>query len=36
MHCRECRQEYQIHEIADQLDPETEEILERFNTIIYD
>ena len=36
MQCSECRQEYQIHEIADQLDPETEEILERYTVIIYD
>jgi DNA-directed RNA polymerase subunit M/transcription elongation factor TFIIS len=36
MQCRKCGQEYQIHEVADQLDPETEELLNRYNTIIYD
>jgi len=36
MQCNKCKQEYQIHEIADQLDPETVEILERFTAIIYD
>jgi hypothetical protein len=36
MQCSECRQEYQIHEIADQLDPETEQTLERYTVIIYD
>jgi hypothetical protein len=36
MQCKACRQEYQIHEIADLLDPETEEILERYAAIIYD
>ncbi len=34
--CRECRREYQVHEVADRLDPETEAILERYNAIIYD
>ncbi len=36
MQCNGCRHEYQIHEVADQLDPETEEILERYTAIIYD
>ncbi|MGW8195698.1 MAG: dual CXXC motif small (seleno)protein [Desulforhopalus sp.] len=36
MRCTGCGQEYQIHEIADELDKETEEILERFTAIIYD
>jgi len=36
MQCRECKQEYQIHEVADQLDPETEDALERYTAIIYD
>ena len=36
MQCKDCRQEYQIQEIVDQLDPESEEILERYNVIIYD
>ena len=36
MRCTQCGQEYQIHEVAQELDPETEEILARYNTIIYD
>ena len=36
MRCRECGKEYQINEIADQLDSDTEEILERYTAIIYD
>jgi len=36
MQCQRCRREYQIHEIADQLDSETEEMLEHFTAIIYD
>jgi uncharacterized protein (DUF983 family) len=36
MRCSGCRHEYQIHEIADELDQETEEILARYTTIIYD
>jgi len=36
LQCKKCRQRYQINEIADQLDPETEEILARYTTIIYD
>lgn len=36
MQCRECGREYQIHEVADQLDRATEELLERYTVIIYD
>ena len=36
MQCKECRQEYQIHEVVDQLDPETEEILAGYTALIYD
>ena len=36
MRCNECGTVYQIHEVVDQLDRETEEILERYNVIIYD
>jgi uncharacterized protein (DUF983 family) len=36
MRCRECEKEYQIHEVADQLDSDTEELLERYTAIIYD
>ncbi|MBT8360164.1 MAG: hypothetical protein KJO32_04350 [Deltaproteobacteria bacterium] len=36
MYCSTCDKEFFIHEIADQLDQETEEILERYNAIIYD
>lgn len=34
--CRKCRREYQIHEVAADLDKETEELLERYTCIIYD
>lgn len=34
--CQQCKHEYQIHEVADQLDAETEAILERYTCIIYD
>ncbi len=34
--CRKCHTEFQIHEVADRLDPETEAILERYTCIIYD
>ncbi|BCO08217.1 dual CXXC motif small (seleno)protein [Desulfolithobacter dissulfuricans] len=34
--CTRCGQEYQIHELASELDRETEEILERYTCIIYD
>ena len=36
MQCKGCGNEYQIHEVADQLDRETEEMLARHTTIIYD
>lgn len=36
MKCTACGHEYQIHEVADQLDEETEAILERWTCIIYD
>lgn len=36
MQCKGCGQEYHIHEVADQLDPETEAMLERYTVIIYD
>ncbi len=36
LRCRQCGHEYHIHEVADQLDRETEEILERYTSIIYD
>ncbi|XOF33470.1 MAG: dual CXXC motif small (seleno)protein [Candidatus Electrothrix sp. YB6] len=34
--CRSCKQEYQIHEVAEDLDDETEKLLERYTCIIYD
>jgi len=36
MQCKKCGEEYQIHEVADQLDKETEEILASYTSIIYD
>lgn len=36
MKCTKCSRQYQIHEVADQLDAETEEILSRWTAIIYD
>ena len=36
MRCRQCGCEYQIHEVADILDEETEELLARYPSIIYD
>jgi hypothetical protein len=36
MQCQKCGCEFHIHEVADQLDRETEEILERYTVIIYD
>ncbi|MBU1139178.1 MAG: hypothetical protein KKD01_14710 [Proteobacteria bacterium] len=36
LRCTGCKQEYQIHEVASDLDRETEEILERYTAIIYD
>jgi hypothetical protein len=34
--CSGCQKEYQIHEVAAELDRETEMELERFTCIIYD
>lgn len=36
MLCSVCGKEFRLHEIADQIDTETEEMLNRFNAIIYD
>ena len=36
MRCTVCGQEYQIHEVASELDAETEQILEKYSAIIYD
>lgn len=36
MRCQKCAHEYQIHEVADMLDAETEEIMARYTAIIYD
>lgn len=36
MRCSECKHEYQIHEVAADLDRETEKILENYTSIIYD
>ena len=34
--CTGCQREYQIHEVAAELDPATEAELERYTCIIYD
>ena len=36
MRCVECRREYHLHEVADQFTEETEELLDKYNAIIYD
>lgn len=36
MQCTKCGEEYHIHEVADQLDKETEEMLAGYTSIIYD
>lgn len=36
MYCNTCDREFFIHQIADQLDQATEEILQKYNVIIYD
>lgn len=36
MRCTGCGHEYQIHEVADQMDKETEELLENYTVIVYD
>lgn len=34
--CQKCQQEYQIHEVATELDAATEKLLEQYTCIIYD
>ena len=34
--CSGCEREYQIHEVAAELDPATEAELERYSCLIYD
>ena len=36
MKCAKCGKEFHIHEVADRLDAETEELLARYPSIIYD
>lgn len=36
MRCTSCKKEYQIHEVAHDLDAETEEILAKYTSIVYD
>ncbi len=36
LRCRQCGHQYQIHEVAAELDRETEELLSRYTAIIYD
>ena len=36
LQCSACKREYRIHELASELDAETEAELERFTCIIYD
>lgn len=36
MGCGQCRRQFQIHEVADRLDEQAEEVLSRWNSIIYD
>lgn len=36
LRCTGCGREYQIHEVASELDPQTEALLERYTCIIYD
>lgn len=36
MRCLGCGKEFKIHEVAKDMDRETEEILERYTAIIYD
>ncbi len=36
LRCSGCSREYRIHEVAADLDAETEALLERYTTIIYD
>lgn len=34
--CKSCGQEYQVHEVASELDEKTSAILEQYTSIIYD
>ena len=36
LRCMLCNKEYQIHEVASELDRETEKLLEKYTAIIYD
>jgi hypothetical protein len=36
LRCTVCRHEYQIHEVADQLDERTEAVLAQYTCIIYE
>lgn len=36
MRCTGCKQEYQIHEVASELDEKTEKLLEKYTALIYD
>jgi hypothetical protein len=36
MRCQRCGHEFRIHEVADILDEETEEILSRYTALVYD
>jgi uncharacterized Zn finger protein len=36
LRCARCGREHRIHELAAELDQETEKLLERWNAIIYD
>lgn len=36
LRCTGCKKEYKIHEVASQLDAETEEQLGQYTSIIYD
>lgn len=36
LRCGGCRKEYRIHEVAAELDGETEELLAQYTSIIYD
>ena len=36
LRCNKCGHEFQIHEVADILDEETEELLANYTSIIYD
>lgn len=36
MACGHCQHQYRIHEVADRLDEQAEEVLSRWTSIIYD